>query len=180
MLWALGLTLVLLLLYSLWYHSQTAHLIREQAELRQRTDDAQIALMQLLDSQKALNADALRAQLAETRDEITQRKRALELIETQDMGNTTGFSGQLRALAAQSQPSVSLEAFTLLAGGAQVELHGKTSEPKAVPRYLALLHSTGAFARSTFGVLNLEQNEGAGFPFSVTAPTLKEAKNEEP
>lgn len=178
--WVLVLTLVLLVVYSLWYHSQSMRTVQEQAALQAQLDASKNELLQVLEGQKSLNINELRTELTASRDAIKQRKRTLGLIETQDMGNTVGFSGQLRALASQSQPSVSLESFTLLEGGAQVGLMGSALEPEAVPRYLALLHNTADFSGSTFGVLTVAQNEGAGFPFTVAAPTVKEGEREAP
>ncbi|WP_049723787.1 hypothetical protein [Gilvimarinus polysaccharolyticus] len=178
--WALLLTLVLLVVYSLWYHSQSVRMAQQQVALQTQMDASKSALLEVLEGQKSLNINALRSELTRSRAEIKQRKRALDVIETQDMGNTEGFSQQLRALASLSLPAVSLESFMLLDGGAQVGLAGRASEPEAVPRYLALLHNSAAFSRTSFGVLTVAQNEGAGFPFAVAVPTVKEGEHGEP
>lgn len=180
MLWVLGGALLLLLAYSVWYYQHTVGVQQQQAQLEQQLEQSRHTLLELLEQQKSLNVDALRSELTATKAQIMQRKRVLAFMQNQDMGNTSGFSTQLRALAAKSQPSVSLGQFALLKGGERVELQGNTSEPQAVPRYLAQLLNTEAFASSAFGPLNLQQAQAPVFAFTVANSPLEEASSESP
>jgi hypothetical protein len=180
MLWVLGGVLLLLLIYSIGYYQHTAAVQQQQAQLEQQLEQSRNALLGLLEQQKSLNVDMLRSELTATKAHIMQRKQVLSFMQNQDVGNTTGFSRQLRALAAESQPAVSLTRFALLQGGERTELQGTTSEPQAVPRYVAQLLNTEAFAGSAFGPLNVQQTQAPVFAFTVAHTPPEEADSESP
>lgn len=170
-----GLVLALLLLVGLGYGvrasvhnralaAETAALEAQQAELSasieplKRPPDAQVRAQ-------------LEAQVASAEAALANRRRLAEVLAGGALGNTQGFGGQLKALAGQLPEGVALEAINLRAGGRELSLEGATSQPAALPRYLAALKTTPAFAFTYMGHLKVSSGpRHYGFRVGESAP----------
>ncbi len=104
----------------------------------------------------------LQRQVADLQRQLQQGRRVSELIEAQNLGNSAGFSAQLRGMARQVPADLSLSRFRLSRGGGLVELQGRARRAEAVPRYLQRLHAEESFRKASFGTMVIERGSGAG------------------
>jgi hypothetical protein len=104
------------------------------------------------------------------------------IVSNTNLGNSNGFSGQLRAMARQSLETISLEAFSLSRGGNYAELMGKTLASDQVPLYVQRLRTETSFSKVAFGVLHIVPSEKqAGlFEFSLAEQMADDESKEIP
>jgi MSHA biogenesis protein MshI len=81
------------------------------------------------------------------------RSELMTLLESGALGTPGGFSGQMRALARQSEPGLWLTGFDLSAG--QVELQGRALTADRVPAYLRRLGTEKAMEGLAFNGLRI-------------------------
>lgn len=159
MLWSGLALMVLLLIFSLVYRVQLERDIQQLAQTDERIIKLRNDLAVFTVADGAISAVSWDKKIAQAQEQLKVRARIKELIQQQDFGNAEGFSSQLTALAQNSTEDISLSSFYLLDGGAYVELEGVAHRAGAVPQYLQRLHSEKAFARTSFGVMRLTQDE---------------------
>jgi Tfp pilus assembly protein PilN len=94
------------------------------------------------------------------KNEIARRQQLLQLVSYQYLGNDKGFSGQMEAMARQSNPGIALEIFSFKQGGQYLELVGKTTSADKLPAYIHALKSEADFKDVSFGVLKIEPVSG--------------------
>lgn len=150
--------------------------VQHNRELADRVEKSRAQLEQLknqvaqLEQQRPLrNLAELDSQSLMLSQELSRREQIFQVIANKDLGNNSGFSAYLQALGRQSLETVSLEAFSLLAGGNYLEFAGKARSVDQIPLYVQRLRSEPVFAQSAFGVLKAEpQKNSAGiFEFSL-------------
>ncbi len=180
MLWGVGVFVVLLIVTSYFSaqgnRARTAEIAQRQLQLEQ----IKIQLAQLEQQRPKSNLAELDAQSLQLAQELSRREQIYQVIANKNLGNNTGFSAHLQALGRQSLDTLSLQAFSLLAGGNYVEFAGKASAVDQIPLYVQRLRSESVFSQSAFGVLNAEpqQDELGVFDFSL-AKQLEGKKQEE-
>ena len=130
-------------------------LAAQQSELQQLETQAQALRAARPKSQK-LKYDR---ELDRLTKEVSRRERIERLIADQNLGNASGFSAQLEAMARQHITDLSLERFDLKRGGSYVELSGWTRNAETVPLYLQRLRDESSFESVGFGVLSIERKE---------------------
>ncbi len=169
MLWGMLVFIGLLLLIS-YFSAHGNRLLAEQVE-KSRTQLEQLKKQatQLEQQRPTNNIVDLDAQLLHLSHELSRRDQVLQVIANKNLGNNTGFSAYLQALGRQSLSSVSLEAFSLLAGGSYLEFAGKARSVDQVPLYIQRLRNEPVFIGAAFGVLHAQsQKNNAGvFDFSL-------------
>jgi hypothetical protein len=178
MVWAALAFILLLIAFSFYSSARNSQLEQALDAERKAMETLQLDL-QKISAQQARNQPAqLDAEIERIQGEIARRRQILGLISSQNFGNTSGFSEQLRALARQSLDTLAVESFSLLRGGNYVELTGKTHRADQVPLYLQRLRSEPGFASVGFGVLNVEREKegGAALNFTVAKPKEQEGK----
>jgi hypothetical protein len=170
MLWAaLALMVVLILLSG--YSSHRNSLLREQVAAEQAGVQAAQAQLQQLAVQQPPNQRAqLDADIQRLQAERDRRLTILLVIANQDLGNYTGFSAHLQALARQSLETLALTRFSLQNGARYIEFSGQARTANQVPLYLQRLRSEPSFMQTGFGTINVKRGATAGAPlsFSVT------------
>ncbi len=169
MLWGLGAFIFLLVLttiYTVHQNRQRSEVVAQQlAQLEQLKTSA----VHLEQQRPTMNLAELEVQAAKLVEELKRREQVYHIIADKDLGNNAGFSGHLQALGRQSLETVSLEAFSLIAGGNYVELAGKAQTVDQVPLYVQRLRSEAVFSQVGFGVLNARPQKSASgaFDFSL-------------
>lgn len=128
-----------------------------------RADAAQVAAA--LEARRTELADVARAAGARRPDARLEqdvaraealhqaRTELMALLESGALGTPGGFSGQMRALARQSEDGLWLTGFDLSAG--QVELQGRALTAERVPAYLRRLGAEKAMEGISFNALRI-------------------------
>lgn len=179
MLWGLGIFVVLLIATSFFSAQSNRARINDIALRQLQLEQLKARVVQLEQQKPKSNLAELDAQSLQLAQELSRREQIYQVIANKNLGNNAGFSAHLQALGRQSLNTLSLEAFSLLAGGNYVEFAGKASAVDQIPLYVQNLRSEAVFAQSAFGVLNAEpqENEFGVFAFSL-AKQLDEKKQE--
>ncbi|PUA27050.1 MAG: MSHA biogenesis protein MshI [Cellvibrio sp. 79] len=175
MLWGFAVFIGLLLLTT-YLSAQSNREFADQLEKsRAHLEQLKSQVAQLDQQRPQSNLADLDAQSLRLTQELSRREQIFEVIANKNIGNNTGFSAHLQALGRQSLETLSLDAFSLLAGGNYLEFAGKTRSVDQVPLYIQRLRSEAVFAQSAFGVLHAEpQTENKSiFEFSL-AKEVKE------
>jgi hypothetical protein len=136
----------------------------------QRQQDAQQAALSALGSLPADGAGPadLQSRIQALSAELATRERALALLQMGAAGSTTGFSGDLAALARHPVPGLWLRQVDLSRRTDSISLSGEVLSPDEVPRYLRALAAEHALAGMRFDRLLIER-PGAGSPASGSA-----------
>lgn len=102
---------------------------------------------------------ALEVQVASLEGMVRVRNESMAAINGGALGNTSGFSGHMRALARQPVSGLWLTGFSLTDGGAEVALRGRMLDAALLPRFLERLRGEKVF-------------EGKGFKTLVIGPPV--------
>lgn len=182
MLWG-GVVLVVLLLIASIVSSNSNKTLSGQVETqRAQLDQLKRQLDELNKSQPQANLAALDAEILGLLNDFMRRERLVGIVSNTNLGNSNGFSGQLRAMARQSLETISLDAFSLSRGGNYAELMGKTLASDQVPLYIQRLRTETSFSKVAFGVLHIvpsEQQAGL-FEFSLAKQTVDDKSGDTP
>ncbi|MBB3168767.1 hypothetical protein [Simiduia aestuariiviva] len=147
---------------------ENQHQKQKLQALRADFDAGQQRMTEVLAALPRSQAAVLQKELDEQRAELARRERIYQLIQSQNLGNSDGFSGQLQALARQHQSVLSLSAFSLLQGGQKITMAGEAKIAEAVPQYLQRLQYEPAFAQAVFGNMMIERTKSGRVQFSLT------------
>lgn len=176
MLWGMLAFMVLLLLVSYFSAQGNNQLATQVEQSRVQLEQLKNKVAQLEQQRPKSNLAELDIQSIKLAQELSRREQIFQVIANKNLGNNTGFSGYLQALGQQSLNTVSIDAFSLLAGGSYLEFAGKARAVDQIPLYIQRLRSEPVFAQSAFGVLNAEpqQNNAGVFEFSLAKETASQ------
>lgn len=175
MLWGLGIFVVLLIATSFFSAQSNRERIDDIAQRQLQLEQLKVQVAQLEQQRPKNNLAELDAQSLQLAQELSRREQIYQVIANKNLGNNTGFSAHLQALGRQSLETLSLQAFSLLAGGNYLEFAGTASAVDQIPLYVQRLRAEAVFSQSAFGVLNAEpqKDEFGVFNFSLA----KQAEN---
>ncbi len=88
----------------------------------------------------ATRSKVLEAELAKMEKEVKTRRDTLNALSTGELGNTTGFSEFLAALARQTVQGVWLTGIVIGESGKDLHIDGRALRPELVPAYLKALN----------------------------------------
>ncbi|MDH3748450.1 MAG: hypothetical protein OER97_09610 [Gammaproteobacteria bacterium] len=114
-------------------------------------------------------------QLEDASRMLAERQAALALIQGTTLGDTKGFSGQLRALARQDVDGIWLTHFVLSAMRDQTRIEGRALRAELIPLYVQELTAEPAFAQQRFHRFQIDnpidENQSA-LTFSMDSQVL--------
>jgi hypothetical protein len=170
MLWGAVALLIFLVLFSLYSAYSNSQLRGDIAAEQSAQQAAQAQLQELMRLQPQSQKIQLEAEIVELTQEKVRRERILHVISRQDLGNTQGFSAQLKTMARQSMDSLAINRFSLQLAGTYIEFSGTTVRADQVPVYIQQLRSEPSFANVGFGVVSVERTHSNRMPlmFRVT------------
>ncbi len=124
---------------------------------------AQTVLLEEQDKLATLSKDVaqrelpplLKSELEMAKTMLTARKEALDILESGTLGNGAGFSALMSGFARQTQPDLWLTGFSLSAGGAEIEIRGRTLDPAKLPAYVQRLSAEPVFQGRRFAALEM-------------------------
>lgn len=179
MLWGLGIFVAVLIATSYFSAQGNRTRISEIAQRQLQFEQLKLQLAQLEQQRPISNLAELDAQSLQLVQELSRREQIYQVIANKNLGNNSGFSAHLQALGRQSLDTLSLEAFSLLAGGNYLEFAGKASAVDQIPLYVQRLRSEAVFSQSAFGVLNAEPQVDESGVFTFSLAKQMEGKKQE-
>lgn len=99
----------------------------------------------------------LENEIARLQKELQQREEIQSILKRQELGNSTGFSGYMEALAREHVQGTWLTALAIKNGGKDLSLQGKTLASELVPRYIQRLAKEDLLSGITFNVMELQR-----------------------
>lgn len=170
-----GIGLVLLLLFYIVMHWQTASLRAEHARLQQQQDTISTQLEAVAQQFPAKTLDvALEQELVRAQAELAAKRSTVQAATADITGNIAGFSAYLEGLARQRPHGLWLRGVTLAAGGTRIEIIGSTLVPNLVPTYIQRLGDEEVFANLQFRTLLMERPEPTNAKIDFTLRTSGE------
>lgn len=149
-----------LVLITLFGHWRQAALEQQVSELQSQEEQALARLTSLEETlPPRRESPALQRAVAEAEREVELKQRALEVLDQGMLGQQTGFSTHLLALARQRVEPVWLTGIHIRQGGAQLDLHGRTQQASQVPVYLQQLSDEPVFAGTDFRRMRIQRTE---------------------
>lgn len=164
MLHGLGITLLLLALYSGIRGWQLGHIERSLADLESRREEMVTTLEQSKRSGVAPQVAALKEQAAALAADREQRGQILERLRQGGFGNLTGFSPYLQGFARRRNEGLWLTSIQLSAGGSQMLLDGAALSEALVPEFIQRLGAESTLAGLTFKHVVLRRGNDAAAP----------------
>lgn len=105
------------------------------------------------------NGSALKAEITEKETMLKARDDIVRALGGKQFGNTQGFAAQFTGLAKEHVPGLWLTALYIHAGGAKLDLKGKTYKPELVPRYLQRLAKEPSFRGIEFQTFLMQREK---------------------
>ena len=153
---------------------------RAVAELNRVQSDVANAQEELVELNKALAErkipEALQAELDNAKSLLVSRKEVLEILDSGQLGNSTGFSEILYGFARLASADLWLTGFSVTLGGQEIELRGRLLDSKKLPAYVQRLSAEPVFQGRRFATLDVRSVEPEVIPSEAGGP----AKNTPP
>lgn len=99
----------------------------------------------------------LAQELKEIQDEIKQRRKAVDMLGSNQLGNTDGFSEYMSAFARQIPDRVWLTGFDFDTYGDRLSIHGRTLQADLVPQFVNQLKREKVMKGKAFAALDLQR-----------------------
>ena len=140
--------------WQLQLHQQT--LAENQQKQKQVMADLQKLQQEMAGRQKDFT---LVKQLAEKSKELANKQKVVGILSQDEFGNTRGFVEHVTGLARQRIDGLWLTQLRIAEGGTDIALHGTTSKPSSLPKYLQRLSAEKAFSGTEFQTLLMARQE---------------------
>ena len=140
---------------------------------RQQAATVQVGALRVRYPEKT-RSQALDAEVNRLRNEVQMRERLLVALADGTLGNSSGLSAYLEALARQSVEGAWLTRFSLARGGRAIGLAGRALAPELVPVYVRRLANEPAFNGRAFSELAIRRADDvpAEVEFELRTPGL--------
>lgn len=99
----------------------------------------------------------LAQELKDIQDEIKQRRKAVDMLGSNLLGNTDGFSEYMSAFARQIPDRVWLTGFDFDTFGDRLSIHGRTLQADLVPQFVNQLKREKVMKGKAFAALDLQR-----------------------
>lgn len=157
-----ALLLVLLVLTGVWARLAAERAETELAKRRGEVVARQQQLAAIAKTNGALQVSAVRrAELEAARAQLSSRQAAMALLESGRLGNSAGFSRLLTGFAHLASDQLWLTAFSVTAGGQEIEIRGRLFAAASLPAYVQRLGAEPAFAGRHFAALEMQRPAAA-------------------
>ncbi len=163
MLQALGLIIVGSALFYTYAAYQVNQLARQSAETAKRYTLEQNKLAgDLSEYSPQKTTQLLESELRKLEAQATAQQNLVATLKSGAIGNTTGYSGYLRAFARQVVPGLWLSGFNIEGDGAQISLQGGVLNPSLVPAYIQRLNREKIMQGKSFAALQMKLPKEGG------------------
>lgn len=163
MLQALGLIIV----GSLFFYGYAIYQVEqlgkqsEESTKRYNTEQARLTRYSAEFSLQQAN-QALQEETRRLEKQASEQDELIETLKTGAIGNTTGYSGYMRAFARQVVQGLWLTGFRVTGDAAQISLSGGVTNPELLPAYIQRLGKESVMHGKTFSTLQMQQPTAAG------------------
>lgn len=131
---------------------------QNQRELDRQVAAAQTQLQRLGSEMAARGHDPrIAEEVARLEAEINSRQEVMDVLRAGSLGDTRGFSEQLKAFARQSFEGVWLTGLSIGSAGRDVSLEGRALQASYVPSYLKRLNGESAMQGHPFSELLIQE-----------------------
>jgi hypothetical protein len=155
---ALGVVVVTLLGISLYAHQRSGQLAREVETMRERAAQQEQVVAKVGELHAARgNPVEIEARVKQLSEAVAARKRALNVLQAGDAGQTVGFAGRLEALARRHVEGLWIDSLVLSGTNGSMTLQGATLNADTVPVYLQGLAHERALAGTRFDDFVIER-----------------------
>lgn len=96
-------------------------------------------------------------EVAQLEGDIRDRQEVMTMLRSGELGDTHGFSDQLRAFARQSFEGVWLTGLSIATAGRDVSIEGRALQAEYVPNYLKRLNGESAMGGHPFSELVIQE-----------------------
>lgn len=135
----------------------------ELAGVRSEVAASQQQLAATAKTRAALQVSALRkAELDSARAQLASRQAAMALLDSGRLGNGGGFSALMTGFSHLAANDLWLTAFSVSAGGQEIEIRGRLLAAASLPAYVQRLGDEPAFAGRHFAALEMQRPAAAG------------------
>lgn len=107
------------------------------------------------------NGHTLKTEITQKEAQVKARHDIVQALSGKQFGNTRGFAAQFTGLAKEHVPGLWLTALYIHAGGAKLDLKGKTYTPELVPRYLQRLAKEPSFKGIEFKTFLMQREKAS-------------------
>ena len=156
-------SLILLIVFSiiagfLYFQLQQQQSLLAEHQQKQKTAMADLQKIQA-ELSKRKKDSSLSKRVLDTTKELANKQKVLGILSQDEFGNTKGFVEHVTGLARQRIDGLWLTSLRIASGGTDVSLHGLTSKPSLLPKYLQRLSAEKAFAGTEFQSLLMARQE---------------------
>lgn len=164
MLQALGLIVAGSLFFYGYAIYQVGQLDRQLAESTKRYNAEQARLARFsAEFSPQLSNQSLRDEVQRLEKQVSGQGELIETLKAGAIGNTSGYSGYMRAFARQVIQGLWLTGFSVAGDAAQISLSGGVVSPELLPAYIQRLGKEEVMHGKTFSMLQMQQPvAGAG------------------
>lgn len=155
---ALGVVVVTLLGLSGYAHHRAGQLAQEVEAMRERAVQQEQVVAKVGELHAARgNPAEIEARVKQLSETVAARKRALNVLQAGDAGQTVGFAGRLEALARRHVEGLWIDSLVLSGTNGSMTLQGATLNADTVPVYLQGLAHERALAGTRFDDFVIER-----------------------
>lgn len=140
------------------YQQQQQHLVLTVKQQQQKKMMANLQKLQAEFSKRQRDT-TLSQRITNKTKELVNKKKVLGILSQDEFGNTIGFVEHISGLARQRIDGLWLTQIRIASGGTDVALHGITSKPALLPKYLQRLSKEKAFTGTEFKSLLMARQE---------------------
>jgi hypothetical protein len=131
---------------------------QEQQELDRQIAVTQTQVQRLGSEMAARGRDPrIAEEVVRLETQISERQEVMDVLHAGSLGDTRGFSEQLRAFARQSFEGVWLTGLSIASAGRDVSLEGRALQASYVPTYLKRLNGESAMQGHPFSELLIQE-----------------------
>jgi len=153
----LGMTLLVLMLLSLWLNASLSSAAAESRLQSDRSEDMQRRVDELAARVALLKQDeSLVTANKRLKAQVNARENMLRTLDSVAIRDDAGFSPFLIGLARQKVDGLALSKISLAAAGRSMILEGETNSAEAVPTYLEKLRNEPIFLGRSFTLFDIE------------------------
>ena len=141
------------------YENFRVHSLQQgQQELDRQMAAAQTQVQRLGSEMAARGRDPrIAEEVVRLEKEISERQEVMDVLHAGSLGDTRGFSEQLKAFARQSFEGVWLTGLSIGSAGRDVSLEGRALQASYVPSYLKRLNGESAMQGHPFSELLIQE-----------------------
>ena len=139
---------------------------RSSAELQALQSEFKASQEKLVAQSKTLAerkvSVALQAEIEGAKAQLASRQAVMALLDSGQLGNSTGFSGVLSGFSRLASDDLWLTSFAVSLGGQEIEISGRLLDSSRLPAYVQRLGSEAAFSGRHFATLEMQRSDEDG------------------